>query len=262
MKDVSRIFESGAATDVGKVRLENEDAYLVLPESGIFAVADGMGGHEAGSLASAIVIDSLRKIAEPASVADLLNRCREKLAGANDRLLEIADQRGGIVIGATVAALLAWEGYYACVWSGDSRIYLVRQGRIQQLSRDHTEVAELIAEGVLTAEEAQTWPRRNVITRAIGVYQELDLEIAQGVLEKDDLFVICSDGLTTHVNDAEILECANVIAPQFACERLVALTVERGAVDNVTVVMARYAPRGSTVVFAQDHAPARRWTQT
>jgi protein phosphatase len=262
MKDMSRKFESGAATDVGKVRVENEDAYLVLPESGIFAVADGMGGHEAGALASSIVIDALRGIREPASVADLLDRCREKLAAANDRLLEIADQRGGIVIGATVAAVLAWEGYYACVWSGDSRIYLVRHGEILQLSRDHTEVAELIAEGVLTAEEAQTWPRRNVITRAIGVYQELDLEIAQGVLDKDDVFVLCSDGLTTHVKDAEILECARIIAPQGACDRLVALTVERGAVDNVTVVIARYAPRGSTVVFAQDHAPSPRWTRT
>lgn len=261
MKDMSRTFESGAATDVGKVRLENEDAYLVQPESGIFAVADGMGGHEAGAMASAVVIDALRKIAEPASVADLLSRCQDRLASANDRLLEIADERGGIIIGATVAALLAWEGYYACVWSGDSRIYLVRGGCIQQISRDHTEVAELIAEGVLTTEEAQTWPRRNVITRAVGVYHELELEVAQGVLEKDDLFVICSDGLTTHVADEEIFELARAIAPQGACDRLVALTVERGALDNVTVVIARYQPRGSTVVFAQSNAPRPPWTQ-
>ncbi len=94
-----------------------------------------MGGHEAGSLASAIVIDSLRNIAEPKTVAELLGRCCEKLASANDRLLEIADERGGIVIGATIAALLAWEGYYACVWSGDSRIYLVRQRRDIRSSR-------------------------------------------------------------------------------------------------------------------------------
>lgn len=261
MKDMSRTFESGAATDVGKVRLENEDAYLVQPESGIFAVADGMGGHQAGAMASAVVIDALRKIAEPASVADLLNRCQDRLASANDKLLEIADERGGIIIGATVAALLAWEGYYACLWSGDSRIYLVRRGCIQQISRDHTEVAELIAEGVLTTEEAQTWPRRNVITRAVGVYHELELEVAQGVLEKDDLFVICSDGLTTHVADEEIFELAQAIAPQGACDRLVALTIERGALDNVTVVIARYQPRGSTVVFTQSSAPRPPWTQ-
>ncbi len=255
MKDMTRTFESGAATDVGRVRQENEDAYLVLPESGIFAVADGMGGHQAGQLASAVVIDALRRIAEPSSVAELLTRCRERLARANDQLLEIAGERGGIVIGATIAALLAWEGYYACVWSGDSRIYLLRQGEIQQISRDHTEVAELIAEGILTAEEAQTWPRRNVITRAIGVYHEVELEIAQGILEKDDVFIICSDGLTTHVSDAEILELVRGKGVQGACDQLVELTIERGAIDNVTVVIVRYAPRGSTVVFAQDQTP-------
>jgi protein phosphatase len=258
MREKARKFESGAATDVGKVRLENEDSYLVLPESGVWAVADGMGGHEAGSLASATVVEALQRIVEPVSVSELLTHARERLAGANYRLLEIADERGGIVIGATVAALLAWEGYYACVWSGDSRIYLVRQGNIQQISRDHTEVAELIAEGVLTAEEAQTWPRRNVITRAVGVYADLELEIAQGVLEKDDLFILCSDGLTAHVSDAEILQFACGRPPQGACDGLVELTIERGAIDNVTVVMTRYAPRGSTVVFPQaDQAPAR-----
>ena len=189
-----------------------------------------------------------------------MTRCQETLADANETLLQIAGERGGIVIGATVAALLAWEGYYACVWSGDSRTYLIRRGRIQQLTRDHTEVAELLAEGVLTTEEARNWPRRNVITRAIGVYHELELEIVQGVLEKGDLFVICSDGLTTHVADDEILESARLAAPQGACDRLVALTMERGATDNVTVVIARYAPLGSTVVFAQNNAPAARRT--
>jgi protein phosphatase len=251
MKSKPRKFECGAATDTGKVRLENEDSYLVLPETGVWAVADGMGGHEAGSLASNVVVESLSKIAEPVSVTDLLTRCRERLAAANRQLLQIADEKGGIVIGATVAALLAFEGYYACVWSGDSRIYLIRHGKIRQLSRDHTEVAELLAEGVLTSEEAQTWPRRNVITRAIGVYHDLDLEVSQGLLEKDDLFVICSDGLTTHVSDAEILHATRGENPQHACDALVALTNERGAFDNVTVVMARYSPHGSTIVFAQ-----------
>lgn len=255
MRNKPRKFDTGAATDAGKVRAENEDSFLVLPGCGVWAVADGMGGHEAGSLASAVVVDSLKRIAEPVSVTDLLTRCRERLANANSRLLEIAEERGGIVLGATVAVLLAYEGYYACVWSGDSRIYLVRQGKIQQLSHDHTEVAELLAEGVLTAEEAQTWPRRNVITKAIGVYHDLDVEIAQGVLEKDDVFVICSDGLTIHVTDQEILDIARAHPPQAACDALVALTNERGALDNVTVIMTRYAPRGSTIVFPQP-APA------
>jgi protein phosphatase len=253
-------FVSGSSTDVGCVRRENEDSYLVLPERGVFAVADGMGGHEAGSLASAAVVDSLRSIDEPATVDALLAQCRDRLSRANRQLLEIADRRGGKVIGATVAALLAWEGYYACVWSGDSRIYLVRHGEIQQVSQDHTEVAELVAEGILSAEEARTWPRRNVVTRAVGVRMELDLDVVQGVLEKGDTFVICSDGLTAHVTDGEILDAVGK-APQGACDALVALTRERGATDNVTVVVARYAPRGSTIVFPPvgvAHTPAGR----
>lgn len=256
MKDHLHKFDSGAATDIGKVRSENEDSCLVLPEIGVWAVADGMGGHEAGSLASATVVDALRKVAAPDSVNTLLACCRERLASANRSLLQVSRDRGGIVIGATVAALLAYDGYYACVWSGDSRIYLLRQHKIAQISRDHTEVAELIAEGVLSAEEAQTWPRRNVITRAVGVYPELDLEIAQGVLEKDDIFVICSDGLTAHVSDQEILAFASENPPQRACDLLVALTIERGAIDNVTVVIVHHGRHGSTVEFPQPPARA------
>jgi protein phosphatase len=261
MDDIVRKFASGAASDVGKVRAENEDSYLVLPEMGVWAVADGMGGHEAGSLASATVVQALQSIVTPASVNDLLARCHERLMNANRRLLQIADQKGGIVIGATVAALLAYEGYYACVWSGDSRIYLIRNGSISQISRDHTEVAELVAEGILSQEEALNWPRRNVITRAVGVHEDLDLDVAQGVLEKGDTFVICSDGLTTHVTDSEILDSVRANGPQSACDALVALTIDRGATDNVTVVMARYAPRGSTVVLPESASLVARWGQ-
>ncbi len=249
MTDRLRKFDSGAATDTGRIRSENEDSYVVLPEIGVWAVADGMGGHDAGSFASATVVEFLGKIAASASVNALVARCKDRLSAANQRILRVSGERGGIVIGATVAALLACEGYYACVWSGDSRVYLLRRGKIVQISRDHTEVAELVAEGVLSVEEAETWPRRNVVTRAVGVYQELDLETTQGVLEKDDTFVICSDGLTAHVTDKEILEVAHANAPQSACDLLVALTLERGAIDNVTVVIARYAPHGSTIVF-------------
>lgn len=255
MKDQLHNFDSGAATDIGNVRSENEDSCLVLPEIGVWAVADGMGGHEAGALASATVVDALRKVTAPDSVNMLLACCRERLASANRCLLQVSRDRGGIVIGATVAALLACDGNYACVWSGDSRIYLLRQHKIVQISRDHTEVAELIAEGILSVEEAQTWPRRNVITRAVGVYPELDLEIAQGILEKGDTFIICSDGLTAHVSDQEILAFASENPPQSACDLLVALTIERGAIDNVTVVIVHHALDGSTVLIP--HSPAR-----
>jgi protein phosphatase len=239
------LFDTGAATHVGRVRNRNEDSYLTRPETGIWAVADGMGGHEAGDLASQTVIAALRTIDSPASAADLLSNCEERVASANQRLRAIGEQRGGITIGATLAALLAFDDYYACVWSGDSRVYVVRGDDIVQLSRDHTEVQELVANGVITPEEAKTWPGRNVITRAIGVYDDPELEITSGLMHPGDSFVICSDGLTIHVDDAEIRDRVRAGLSQEACDNLVALALERGGADNVTVVVARYRPDGA-----------------
>jgi protein phosphatase len=233
-------FETGAATHVGKLRDRNEDSYLTRPEAGIWAVADGMGGHQAGDLASQTVIAELRSIESATSAAVLLSSCEERVASANERIKEISRARGGAVIGATLAVLLAFDGYYACVWSGDSRIYVIRAGEIQQLSRDHTEVQELLATGAITAQEASNWTGRNVITRAIGVYDEPELEIKSGSLQPGDSFIICSDGLTHHVEDAEIRDCVAASMAQQACDNLIALALERGGVDNVTVIVTRY----------------------
>jgi len=236
------MFDTGAATHVGKVRKRNEDCYLVRPESGIWAVADGMGGHDAGHLASRAVVDALRLIEPANSAADLLRRCEDSLLRANMRVREIARQRGGGIVGTTLAALLAYDGDYACVWSGDSRIYLVRSGQIVQLSRDHTEVQELVAAGVISPQEARTWAGRNVITRAIGAFDSPELEMEDGTLAPGDVFVICSDGLTNYVADDEIRDCVATSPPQRACETLISLTLDRGAADNVTVVVVRYQP--------------------
>jgi protein phosphatase len=236
------LYDTGAATHVGNVRQRNEDSYLARPEAGIWAVADGMGGHESGDLASQTVIAALQSIEMPKSAADLLSRCEDGVATANGRLKEISRERGGSVIGATLAVLLAFDGYYACVWSGDSRIYVVRSGEILQLSRDHTEVQELLVNGVITAEEAKTWSGSNVITRAIGVYDEPELEITSGPLQAGDSFVICSDGLTRHVEDTEIRDRVTTKLPQQACDELIALALERGGLDNVTIVVAHYLP--------------------
>jgi protein phosphatase len=235
-------IEAGAATHVGKVRQQNEDNYLVATRHGLWAVADGMGGHEAGDVASRVVVEELAAIAAPASAAELLASCERHMISANSRLKKLAKARGGAVMGTTVAVLLIFDGHYAGVWSGDSRIYRIRQHRIEQISIDHTEVQELISEGKLTPQEARLWPRRNVITRAIGVGDNPELEIKGGTLEPGDVFVICSDGLTAHVEDEEILALADAHRPQRACDLLIALTLDRGAVDNVTVVAVRFDP--------------------
>jgi protein phosphatase len=236
------VFDTGAVTHVGKVRERNEDSYLSRPEFGIWAVADGMGGHESGDLASQTVIEALRAVEHPSSAEHLLKLCTDQVANANNRLKAISRDRGGSILGTTVAVLLIHDGHYACVWAGDSRIYIVRAGQIIQLSRDHTEVQQLLAEGVITPDEARTWPGRNVVTSGIGIFDEPMLEMNSGPLEVGDSFVVCSDGLTQHVQDEEILECLRTSSSQQACERLLELTLERGGLDNVTVIAVRYDP--------------------
>jgi protein phosphatase len=246
------LFETGSGTHAGKVRQHNEDRYLVLPDFGLWAVADGMGGHDSGDYASQTIVDALGTIGPPSSAAELLARTEQQIAAANTRLREVGRDRGDRVIGATLAVLLSFDRHYACVWSGDSRIYVVRGGAITQLSRDHTEVQELLAEGAITEAEARRWPRSNVVTRAIGVFDSPQLELTSGPLRDGDCFVICSDGLTQHVSDDEILRCVLDNAAQPACDALIALTLERGATDNVTVVVARYRARPAPTAAAAD----------
>jgi len=247
MQTTDITFDTGAATHAGKVRKRNEDSYLVQPATGVWAVADGMGGHEAGDVASQTVVAALATIVRPRSAAELLAQCENRMVDANAQVQEIARERGGIVMGTTVAVLLTFGGHYACVWSGDSRVYLVRGGEIAQLSRDHTQVQQLVQDGAITVEEAKSWPGRNVITRAIGVGDDPELELESGSLKAGDVFVLCSDGLTAHVNDNEILQCVGIGRAQYVCNALIDLTLERGALDNVTVVVVRYQPRGSTL---------------
>ena len=239
------LFETGAATHVGNIRLRNEDSYLTRPEAGIWVVADGMGGHEDGDLASRTVIEALKTIQVPTSADELLSLCENRIFDANSHLKEIGRQRGGVIIGTTVAVLLAFDGYFACIWSGDSRIYLIREGKISQISRDHTEVQDLLVNGVITPEQAETWSGSNAITRAVGVFDLPELEVISGSLNTGDVFVMCTDGLTHHVEDDEILRCVSTSMSQPACDRLIQLTLERGAVDNVTVVVARYTPESA-----------------
>jgi protein phosphatase len=231
-------FETGAATHAGKVRDHNEDAFLARPEAGIWAVADGMGGHEGGDVASAKLVAALAAIDPSTSAADLMARCEASVVQANRELYNIAIDRGR-TIGTTLAVLLTFRGYYAGVWSGDSRIYRIRAREISQISRDHTEAQALVEQGILSPEEARHWPRRNVITRAIGIGANPELEIEHGEIEADDVFILCSDGLTGHVGDDEIRELVLSHRPQAACQALIDLTLARGATDNVTIVVVQ-----------------------
>jgi protein phosphatase len=237
-------FESYGLSHKGCVRDHNEDSYLVEPQIGLWVVADGMGGHEAGEVASASIVEHLATIGIASSAPDLRARFEDRLSRAHAEIRRIARSRG-VTIGSTVAALLAMDGRFACLWSGDSRVYLVRNAAISQISRDHTEVQELLDNGTISAAEAANWPRRNVITRAIGVNDEIDIDFQQGETLAGDIFILSTDGLTAHVSDAEIATSVLSATPQAACEKLLAMVLERGGSDNVTIVLVKITARGN-----------------
>jgi protein phosphatase len=231
-------FDVGAATHSGKVRSRNEDSHLVRSDAGLWAVADGMGGHDAGDLASQLIVKALDGISEKSSAVELLEETKSRIVLANRQIMDISRQRGGAVIGSTVAILLIAGDHYACVWAGDSRLYLVTRNAITQVSRDHTEIEEMLASRAVSMEEARNWPQ-NVITKAVGVWENPELEIVTGAFEDSDIFVLCSDGLTKHVLDAEIMQYVSHRGAQAACSALVELALERGGIDNVTVIVVR-----------------------
>ncbi len=237
------VFETGAASDTGRVRNHNEDSYLTQPESGVWVVADGMGGHQAGDFASRTIAESIASVGRPASAPDLQARFMDRLIRAHALIQDQSRRLNGATVGATLVALLAYDRHFACIWSGDSRIYLMRGGQFQQLTTDHTEVNELLRQGAISAEQAASWPRRNVITRAIGVHDRPMTDEIAGALAHGDTFLLCSDGLTEHIEDHEMAEALLRYPPQQACEALVQTTLSRGAKDNVTVVIVRCLDR-------------------
>lgn len=241
-------FETGQATNVGCVRQINEDNLLSRPDFGLWVVADGMGGHAAGDFASMTIVRELNSIGVAGSAGDLQVRFMERLERANELIAGHAADLDQGTIGSTVVSLLIHGCNYACIWSGDSRAYLLRDGMLTQQSEDHTEVRALLRAGSISEAEAANWPRKNVITRAIGVGERPDCDIVSGELQVGDRFVLCSDGLTEHLADDEIARCVAAQPPQQACDAMIAETLQRGGRDNVTVIVIRCHPQ------AEDHA--------
>lgn len=233
-------LHSAGRTHEGCVRRLNEDSFIEAPQLGLWAVADGMGGHEAGEVASRKVVEALAALPAPASGFGFVRDVSEALQSANGELIAFAAERYADVVGSTVVALLAVDGHYACLWAGDSRGYLFRGGALSRLTRDHSLVQELVDKGALTPDEARTSRRGNVITRAVGVDAALELEMAQGPMRLGDVFLLCSDGLTGVLEDGEIAALLARVADLETCaERLVEAALERGAPDNVTAVLVR-----------------------
>lgn len=231
-------YDFAALTDRGRQRPRNEDSVIALPEFGLWAVADGMGGHAAGEVASGMIVEELASTGVAVSAQDQRARVIARIDRANSRILDHAGRNAARGAGSTVAALLLHDTELACVWAGDSRVYLLRDGRLTRLTRDHSEVALLIAAGRMTEDEARASSRRNVITRAIGVGSTAAPEVVTGLAMDRDRFLICSDGLTEHLGDAEIARLLGRAGRAASvAEALIDETLARGARDNVSVIV-------------------------
>lgn len=230
--------KSYALTHPGNVRSQNEDAFLCRDDIGLWVVADGMGGHEAGELASELVINALWNIPGNTQIQQMLEYVLAVVETVNRNLLaKMAQLPTDHHLGSTLAALVITEGQGACIWAGDSRIYRLRQGTLQRLTHDHSLVQELIDQGAVHPEQAHNHPHGNVITRAIGVDEELELEQRRFSVETDDIFLLCSDGLSNEVSDAELQALLTVAEPEQAVKDLVRLTLSRTGKDNITVLI-------------------------
>ena len=229
-----------ARTDQGRVRERNEDAFLARPERGLFVVADGMGGHEDGAYASALIRDRLDRLAPPESAPAFLREVERVLGECHEELRSRAGPDG--VCGATVVALLAFDGHFACLWAGDSRLYRLRGGSLLQLTRDHSLVEELIASGVLGPDQARRHPHANRITRAVGAGERLELDALQDRIAPGDRFLLCSDGLTGEVEDGLIARLLQEPSLERAADGLLQAALDAGAHDNVTLVLVDALP--------------------
>ena len=232
-------YRSAAHSHVGLVRQINEDAYLDRPEDGLWVVADGMGGHAAGDYVSSLIVDSLRRIAPAGSLQDYEAALRQGLAQVNDAVREETRQRGVSMMGSTVVLLAARADRGLCLWAGDSRLYRLRAGELSPISRDHSYVQELQDSGLLSEAEARVHPRANIVTRAIGVQDRLELSALEVQILPGDTWLLCSDGLTRTAEDNEIREVLGHADPYQVVRSLVHLGLTRGAPDNNTAIVIK-----------------------
>ena len=233
-----RIIDQAAITDPGRKRRRNEDSYVVDPP--LFVVADGMGGAQAGEVASRLAAAAFREYHDADELA-AEPRLEAIIQEANRRIHDRAATDTGLSgMGTTVTAALIGERSIAIGHVGDSRAYRVRDGRLEQLTEDHSLVADLIRSGRLTPEEAEAHPQRSVITRALGTDADVDVDTFAVEATPDDVFLICSDGLTSMVSEDEIgRTVAEAKALEEASKTLVKLANRRGGEDNITVILFR-----------------------
>ncbi|MCP1214099.1 PP2C family protein-serine/threonine phosphatase [Acetobacter okinawensis] len=233
------MIRSWAKTDPGPKRRYNEDRLLNRPDIGLWAVADGAGGHQAGDVAATTVIDALGALPGLPSAGDMLVAIRHAVTAADATLRQEAARRGSdVVIATTLVCLVIRNGYFACLWAGDSRAYLYRGGVLSQITQDHSLVQELVDTGQIKLENMESHPHANIITRAIGAGEdELVLDKVIGKLHPGDSFLLCSDGITKTLNVAELSASLSVLPDLDPTTMLISAALAHKATDNVTAVV-------------------------
>jgi protein phosphatase len=252
------MLESFGQTDVGRRRKLNEDNYLVDHETSLFAVCDGMGGHNAGEVASKLAIETLaafirksageeKDITWPygleANLSFEANRLKTAIKLANKKVFKAADNREEYTgMGTTVVASLVAGNVITVGSAGDSRCYLLSKGKLRQLTRDDSWVSAAWAEGILSSEEIERHPLRNVITKAVGAKDSLEVDVVEHTLAPGDVALLCSDGLHAMIGDEEILRALTPHPDSLpeAAARLIAAANDAGGKDNISVVLVRY----------------------
>lgn len=243
-------MNSFAATDVGRVRKVNEDAFYNDPEKqGLYIVADGMGGHQAGEVASALAVEqlstllnkSLPKDNDPqGDIDDLL---RDAVVAANQAVYRLAVSKASLSgMGTTVVICVVRRNRVHIAHIGDSRAYLIREGVLKQLTTDHSLVQELLSKGRITEEEAVDHPRKNILTRALGTDPAVEVDTLTLDLQAGDRLMLCTDGITNHVETRELLDLGGGNPPEKACSELIRLANSRGGFDNMTVLIIENTP--------------------
>ncbi len=238
MTQASR-WSCAGRSDRGGKRKINEDSILIRTDAGIWLAADGMGGHEAGDVASRTVADSVAGVTVEGKLSQVVERVEEAIVRANLHLREHAARAfGGRTMGSTVVSFIANERIGVCLWAGDSRLYRLRNNKIEQISRDHSEVQELLDRGLISEEEAAHHPNSNVITRAVGGVPDLFLDAMIVEIRRGDVYLLCSDGLYNELSSDEIRAQVDGDLDASA-DRLLQATLAKGARDNVSIVLVR-----------------------
>jgi PPM family protein phosphatase len=251
-------IEMVGVTDTGRMRAENEDAIGVRPQIGLAVLADGMGGHQAGEVASGMAIDMVtrhfietfareveRKKKGEASVSDVameVNAVYDAVQLANNAIYEMAKARPECAgMGSTLVIAIFYDDKLCVGHVGDSRLYRYRAGELTQVTEDHSVIQELVSRGLLTMEEAKVTVGKNLVTRALGVEPTVEPDVAEQSVTEADIYLICSDGLNDMLSDADIQQILSEHGAdlQRAADQLVAQANDRGGADNVSVILVR-----------------------